>query len=480
MREIRKDETTTLKIPKGFSFIGDPFRHQIVTFIYAIFHGNLAILSSMGSGKTFCGINICRFWIQSGEAERVLVVSPSSVIFNWKDEVHKFSEYRAVPLQTEKDTSREARKKLFKEDGQFYIINYEATHRYMKNLLQLDYDIIIFDESSKISNPKSKQTQACMNLAARAKFRYILNGTPISNKPIDLWSQFYVLDFGETLGEKFSSFRRIYFHTIPVRNRGKWYSIYKIRGRQSMLDIAKHISTKSIRYLKNECVKDLPEKTYQLRKLSLPKETRKLYTEVFKNAKLEVSKLDQHISANIKLTKFVKAIQITSGFLKTDEGNIIRLKNNPKLKELECLIDEILYEDAIVIWCKYLYSISLVSDLLKSKKINHLIIQGDVKNKTTVAKRFQDSSIKQIPIMISQIVAGGMGLNLHKASYAIYYENEWRLLNRLQSEDRIHRIGQLKRTTIIDMTIEDSIDELILSAIKEKKEVADYILMNLI
>jgi SNF2 family DNA or RNA helicase len=189
LSKIRTNEEVPLKLPKGFEFVGlDPFHHQIVTLMFGIHYKDLAILSTMGTGKTRSAIDISRYRFQSGEAKRVLVIAPTSVLGNWKDEVEKFSEYRAVVLH---DTNRDKRIGLFNTNVEFYIINYEATLFYTKYILKLEPDIVILDESSRISNPQAKQTKACTEIAGHAKYRMILNGTPVSNKPLDLWSEFY-------------------------------------------------------------------------------------------------------------------------------------------------------------------------------------------------------------------------------------------------------------------------------------------------
>jgi non-specific serine/threonine protein kinase len=348
----------------------------------------------MGTGKTYCAISLARYWIQQGEAKRILVVCPSSVLFNWKDEVEKFSEYDAHVLHSGKAISREGRIKLFSIPSTFYIINYEATLHYLKYILRLESDIVIFDESSRVANPKAQQTKACAKIASQTKYRYILNGTPIPNRPEGLWSQFYILDFGKTLGPTYKIFKECYFTTIKARSKaGKFFSIIKPKSTWHLAEVAKLVSNTSIRYTKEECAPFLPKKNYQSRELTLPAESRKLYKEVFANAKLEIEKLGQNVSAHIVLTKFIKASQVVSGYLKTDEGNFLRLKSNPKLRELKNLIEEILYEDAIAIWCKYRFSISIIEEMLQEMGVRYEVITGDVKNKSAVAKKFQNTKI---------------------------------------------------------------------------------------
>lgn len=478
LRKIRYNEDAKLLIPKDFTFVGfKPFRHQVVTLLYGLSYKDLAIFSMMGTGKTRSAIDIARYWKSVGEVDKVLVVCPSSVLGNWAKEVKKFSEYKAVILH---HTNREVRKSLFTQEALFYIINYEATFRFMKQILKLSPDMIIYDESSRISNAQAKQTKACIEIGGHAKYRLLLNGTPIANKPLDLWSQMYCLDFGETLGSSFKNYRRAFFGSFELRTEtGKRFRVYRIRNRAAMDSIAKQIAKKSIRYTKEECLKDLPQKLYQVRTLELPKSSRKLYEEMYANALLEVSKLGQNISARILLTKFIRALEITSGYLKTDEGNFLKLKTNPKLQELQSLIEEIVPDDAIVIWCKYLFSITIIENLLKKLGLNYLVIRGDVKDKSAVQDQFQESSIEEIPILIGQIRSGGIGLNLFKASYEIFYENEWRLLDRQQAEDRCHRHGSKKNVTVIDLLMKDTIDEQIVKAIKQKKDIADYIISKM-
>jgi SNF2 family DNA or RNA helicase len=260
--------------------------------------------------------------------------------------------------------------------------------------------------------------------------------------------------------------------------QGYFFSVYKVRDKLALSDIAKRISKSSIRYTKEECVKDLPEKTFQRRVLDLPSSSRTLYNKMHEHAKLEITKMQRNISAFIMLTKFVKALQITSGYVKTDEGDYIKLKQNPKLQELKSLIEEIVPEDAIVVWGKYLYTIELIERMLDKMGLGYLTIKGDVTDKSAVAKLFQNTSREEIPILIGQIRSGGVGLNLHKASFEIFVENEWRLLDREQAVDRCHRIGQERPVTIIDLVMRDTIDEQILQAISNKQDIANYILQR--
>lgn len=476
LSKVRHSEEVPLKIPKDFKFIKEPFRHQVVTFMYGLHHKDLAILSTMGTGKTYCAINIARYWMQQGEAKKVLVVCPTAVLTNWRDEVHLFSNRKAVVLH---NPIRAKRLELFKEKADFYIINFEATIRFMKQLLKLNPDVIVFDESSRIANPKAKQTIACTELAGHTKYRYILNGTPIANVPLNLWSQFYVLDFGETLFESYNRFRAQYFSHFTMKIGKRYFRKYSIRNKDAMEEVSEKIAKTSIRYTKEECIKDMPEKTYQVRTINLSKSARKLYDEMLANAKLEIAQLEQNITSTIMLTKFVKALQITSGYVKTDEGNYIQMKHNPKMNELKEIVSEIVPESAMVIWCKYLHTIKMVQDMLDDMKLDYLTIKGEVEDKSAVAKIFQESTIEEIPIIICQIRSGGIGINLHKASYAVFLENEWRLQDRYQAEDRIHRIGQKNICTYIDIVINKSIDQQVLESIRKNNNVAEYILQRI-
>jgi SNF2 family DNA or RNA helicase len=280
------------------------------------------------------------------------------------------------------------------------------------------------------------------------------------------------------LYETFTTFRKVYFYRFTMKSGKRFFSVYKIANKEAMKMLATKIDAKSIRYTKEECIKDMPEKTYHTRSITLTASAKKLYDEMYENAKLEIAQMGQNITAGIMLTKFVKALQITSGYIKTDEGNYIHLKHNPKFKELKSIVEEVVPESAMVIWCKYLHTIKMVQDMLTGMHFDYLTIKGDVVDKSAVAKLFQTTSIEDFPIIICQIRSGGVGINLHKASYAIFLENEWRLQDRYQAEDRIHRIGQKNVCTYIDLVVDKTIDRQILDSIKANNDIAEYILQK--
>jgi len=477
LNSLRHNKDSPLYLPKGFEFKGPPpFRHQVVSFIHSLAKQNLAILHTMGLGKTRIAIDTSRYWLKNNYAKNVLVISPTTVLHSWKKQIGIFSEHDCTILHA---TQREDRIDLFKNDTTFFAINYEAVSRYMKYLLRKQFDVIIFDESSKIANPSAIQTKACFELAAAARFRYILNGTPVANRPMDLWSQFYAVDFGESLGQSFNAFRNAHFTKRVIKTPVGFVATYKIRNWACLEKIANAIVNRSIRYTKEECDLDLPEKTYQVRKITLPQANRELYEKVLEYAKLEIRNLGQNVSALMKVTKLEKVQQITSGFLKTDDGDFIVVKDNPKLEEVRRLVTEIVPENAVVIWCKHIHAMDMIEKMLRAEGINYLDIRGETKNKGEVAEKFQQTSIEEYPVLVGQVNSGGIGIDLYKASYTIFYENDLRLLSRLQAEGRTHRVGQHKPCIYIDIVTEDSVEELTLAAIEEKAEVAEFILSKL-
>jgi SNF2 family DNA or RNA helicase len=121
----------------------------------------------------------------------------------------------------------------------------------------------------------------------------------------------------------------------------------------------------------------------------------------------------------------------------------------------------------------------MVQDMLDDMHFDYLTIKGDVVDKSAVAKLFQTTSIEDFPIIICQIRSGGVGINLHKASYAVFLENEWRLQDRYQAEDRIHRIGQKNVCTYIDLVVDKTIDRQVLDSIKANNDIAEYILQKI-
>ena len=465
-----------MKLPKGFKTLVEPYEYQKEAMIFGMTKPVAGILLDLGLGKTYVAINIARYRIQFCNVKKVLVVCPTSILLNWEDQIRKYSEYRAVILHADRNT----RIRRFKENAHFYIINYEALYPFIKHLLHLKPEMVIFDESSRfIKNYKAKRTKAAIAIADRCKYKLILTGTFISNRPTDIWSQFRVLDGGLTFGNNYYSFLNFFFRKVRI---GAWFK-YVLKTKR-VNSLQKGIYNLCIRKSKREVLKDLPDRIYNKISIELG-ELGPIYKDVESSILTEIDTLNGSLSLELQniLTKLLRLQQITAGFIKQGDEEK-ELIYQPKLDAVVDRIESVLEEEeSVIVWCRFLKSISLISNRLKDKHIKYITMSGLDKDKFSKWKTFQKS--KNINVFIAQIESGGIGIELFKedsdpdkSQHMIFYENTWSMDVRTQAFGRNDRIGQKSVCVYTDLVIKNTIDEKILNAIQRKEKIADLIMKN--
>jgi SNF2 family DNA or RNA helicase len=209
---------------------------------------------------------------------------------------------------------------------------------------------------------------------------------------------------------------------------------------------------------------------YVQRYVDMPEEQRQAYDRL-KITALMVMK-DEEVSYNNKLTELLKLQQVTNGFVKTNEGNIVDFKTNAKLKELMNIIEET--EDKCIIWANYVHNIEgIKSKLAETYGVDSVVsIYGkdSVEDRNQAVEKFQNDD--KCRFLVGNPTVGGYGLTLTAAKYVIYFSNSYNLEVRQQSEDRAHRIGQKSQVTYIDIICRDTIDQMVLHNLENKIELS--------
>lgn len=433
--------------------------HQIEAINYINNHHEVALFDEQGLGKTKIVIeSLCRS-MKNGDIEGVLVVSPMSLIYNWEQEVHKHSFLIPIIL---KGSEKEKRYK-FMTGANFYITNYEAviaeTNR-IKRFCKSRKVAIVLDESARIKDPTTKTAQALFQLKLHSVKRIIITGTPVANKPIDLWSQFYFLDGGRLLGNDFKDFKARY---------NEKNSFYKEHLDELKVIISEH----SIRRRKDN-VLELPDKKFVDMYVSLSGKQLELYNKLREELRIEVQDLQGNMiidEAENILKKLLRLTQIASNPLLID-----RAYSETPAKFI--LLDELLKgivekKEKAIIWTSFVENISILKN--RFIQYNPLIIHGEVpvKDRAEAVKAFQESEKNMI--MIANPAAAREGLTLTRANNAIYLDRNFNLVDYLQSQDRIHRISQTKECNILKILAKNTIDEYIDRVIDVKKEIAGYV-----
>jgi SWI/SNF-related matrix-associated actin-dependent regulator of chromatin subfamily A-like protein 1 len=444
---------------KQYELKTEALPHQVEAIDYISKHHEIALFDEQGLGKTKIVIDSLCAAMRNGEIEGALVVSPMSLIYNWELEVTKHSFLIPIVL---KGTPREKRYK-FLTGANFYITNYEAVIAEIERIRRFCRSrkiAIVLDESARVKDPATKTAQSLFKLRPYSKKRIIVTGTPVANKPLDLWSQFFFLDGGTLLGDEFKEFKAKYNEKNPNYNE----SLSKLKN-----IIAEH----SIRRCKDD-VLELPEKKFVNIYAILKGEQLKLYSLLKEELRIEVQDMDGNTiideSENI-LKKLLRLTQIASNPILVDKG----YKEVPeKFVVLEDLLKDIAIKDEkAIVWTSFVENITILKNRLK--QYNPLVIYGDVPvmDRAAAVKLFQETEKNKI--IIANPAAAREGITLTKANNAIYLDRNFNLVDYLQSQDRIHRISQTKECKIIKILAKGTIDEYIDRVIDVKKEIAGYV-----
>lgn len=464
------------------------FLHQKIASRYAYYLHQCGLLEEQGLGKTKTAIETFVAKKEEGLVDRCLVVGPLSVINRngWGKQIGLY----APTHYTYTFIKGKPEEKLQiingdKSEYDFYLLNYEGIENVKDDLLSWvdDRTMIILDESSKIKNFHAKRTKNCIELGNLTPYKMILTGTPITQNAHDIFSQFYFLDSGDTFGTSYEKFLDKFFKKVGFK-----YYISKA-NLEAIHDL---IFDKSVRFTK-EVIKDLPEKTYQVREVKMTPLQQKFYNAILAQEIIRLESIGRLDAQNILVT-ILRLQQITSGFIRPRDDNKVALaamtfaevegsvedgtekaldKYNPKLAELMDLLEE-LGDKPVVIWTRFKYDVFTISKELEKRNITYITYIGGMNE-----KQREESEAKflrgDVRVFLSIPSAGGFGMNLQRASYAIYYCNDYSLQNRLQSEDRVHRMGQKSNVNIIDLCCKGTIDYEVLDVLTKKKEIADIV-----
>ena len=471
-----------------------PYKHQLEAVEFFKSKQDGFLFFEMGTGKTGTSILTYRMWCQRDFRQlRCLVICPSVVIYNWKDEFGLFSKLepnRILPLA--KGTGKQKAELVYKNlvesaTSGVLIVNYEA-------LLNQDLflaiqrwapEVVIGDEIHYLKNPKSKRSKLCSKIFEQAQYRLGLSGTPILKNVLDIYGIFKAVDLGNTFGNNEYIFQSRYLidrNALWKSNAGyfpKWENNPK-----TFEELHQKMYTKSLRKLRSECL-DLPDLIKSIHYAEWSPQQKKAYDELKRDflTFIQTSKeqeIPESVTANLALTKALRMLQIASGFVQTDDGNVHEFDNIPRLNDTKDLLEEIVVnnEQKCIVWCSYKHNYKMIARICDELKIKYVFITGD---QSTAEKRDSEMAFRNDPstmVAICNRRAGGIGVNLVEASHSIVYSRNFSLDEELQSEARNYRSGSQIHNKIvkIDMAIKDSIDEDVLLALRNKHQVAGDIL----
>ena len=415
-----------------------------------------ALFMEMGTGKTRTAIQFIHDRIH--KISNVIYFCPVSLKDTVYNEFVKHTDI--IPYQFDTKTSESNL-----PNALVYIVGIESmasSNRMLFAVMKLmnETSFVIVDESTYIKGHDSKRTMRITKLSEIAKYRLILTGTPLSQGVVDLYSQM------KFLSPKILGFRSFYsFAANHLEYSEKFKN--KIVRAHNVDQIAAKIQPYIYQVQKSECI-DLPSKIYQSYCFSMTYEQQYHY-EIVKERFFELIDRDW-IDSYAVFQVFTDLQRIVSGYAKVNH-EIIKLENN-RCNTLMEIITQIPLDKKIVIWCKYHKDIQEITQAIESEYgncISHFNGKLSEKERKIELQKFRESN----RFFVSTQQSGGHGLNLTESHNVIFYSNTFKYADRIQSEDRCHRIGQTNKVLYNDIICRDSIDVRIATILSNKENVAD-------
>jgi SNF2 family DNA or RNA helicase len=419
------------------------------------------------TGKTLVSIAIIGTLNAEGRINRVLIVAPLSILGVWEDEFKRFADfpYQLIVLNGTISKKIQQLRFLTGEGVHVVVVNYESAWRMEKELANWHPDLIIADEGHKIKTHNTSVSKAMHRLGLLARYRILLTGTVITNKAIDVFSQYKFLD-PRIFGNSFYAFRNRYFNMVGYGNHTP------VLKKSMEQDLMKRIHSIAFRATKAECL-DLPKTTDIIRHVELEPATLKKYKELVKQSYTELSAGE--VTATNILTRLLRLSQLTGGFIGSDDGGKIEQVSDAKLKALEDILESSIQEGhKLVVIARFIPEIHAICRMLEKKNIGYACIYGATKDRQEQVNRFQCDP--DCMVFVGQIATAGLGITLTAASTMVFYSLDYSMSNFEQTKARIHRVGQKNGCTYIYLIAKGTVDSKILTALRNKADLAKMLI----
>ena len=439
-------EKVKIEKTKKTEFQLSPFLRQYQKDIIndALNAGCYGIFADTGTGKTVIGLEL------SDHYKKTLVLCPLSVIETaWIDDCHKF--YPDKRIINCWSNSRQGRVNALNSDSDIYIMNYES-YKILKNEIRAaGFDCMIVDESSCMKNMGSQITSMILEMINVIPHRFVLSGCPTPNHNSEIFPQMKFVN-NEIFGNNYYGFLARYFHQ-DMSNPHVWFQTSDDKERYNL-----RLGEQSIFLKKEDCV-DLPDKVFQIRRFELSAEQRKYYDEMLND-------IQSHINEWSKFeftAKLMKLREISSGFIYRKGADLATFFSN-KSTILSEVLEEI-GDKQVIIWCQFQHEIESLAE-----QFGGVGLTSKTKGRDDIIRDFRNGKIEYL-FTHPQLL--GKGLTFINCTYNVYYSLSFSYEEFMQSQDRIHRIGQTNKCTYIILHARDTIDEKIYDCLQRKKSAVD-------
>lgn len=417
-----------------------PFQRAGVEFV-EVARGRAIIADQMGLGKTIQALAYLQ--LHPGLRPAIIVV-PASLKTNWQREARKWlsDAKRIVILSGTKPHD------LSLTPADIYIVNWDILTYWVDALLAIDPAILIADEAHYAKNSKAKRSKACKKLAGRIEKTLLLTGTPITNRPVELFPLLQMVD--SAAWPRFWPFAQRY---CDAYNDG-WG--WNFNGASNLDELHEKIKPYVVRRIKSQVLTELPAK----RRVAVPipmEETRRKEYEFALEETVEILKRAEHISTH-HLARIEQLKQLTAG------GKLAYA--------VDWIADFLETGEKLVVFATHKFVIAELMAKFKDRAVK-LTGDDDQKARQEAVDRFQNDA--NVRLFVGNIQAAGVGITLTAANDVAFIEFAWTPGEHDQAEDRTHRIGQTGSVTAWYLVAENTIDEDIVSLLEDKRRVVDTV-----
>ena len=435
-----------------------------VKWLYNVYKSGFGgiLADEMGLGKSIQLIYLTKLIIKENPKAKILIVTPTSLVYNWQKEFDKFGSELKYKVFAENKTQRLNELDNL-DDINIMITSYGLIRNDLEKYEQMSFELIAIDEAQNIKNPNTGIAKAVKSLNAKVKFA--LTGTPIENSLLELWS---IFDF-----------------IMPgyLANRDKFQTLYNVKELDKENSNLNRLNTQIkyfiLRRKKKDVVKDLPDKLENNIYIDLGKTQKKVYM-------AEVQKTKEELDELIKLEGWTKArfkiLQLLTKLRQICIDPSIIFDNykgeSAKIEELLKIVEETKANGhKMLIFTTYKKALDLIIPKLNNIGISSYYIDGSVssKKRMELVEKFNHDDTD---VFIITLKAGGTGLNLTSATVVIHLDLWWNPQVENQATDRAHRIGQKNTVEVIRLITKGTIEERILELQNKKRKLAELLIDN--
>ncbi len=449
-----------------------PWLHQVAAYEFCLDRfaaGSRGVLQAieMGGGKTLVACML----ILGLAARRVLIACPLRVVPVWIEQLERHVEAPLVVGALDEHVDRVAKKRDWAEEKLklagvrsvpfIAVINYDSIWRepFASWAMKQRWDLVVADECHRLKAPGGKASLFFKRLRTRAHYRLGLTGTPMPHSPLDLYAQFRFLDI-TIFGPSFAAFRQHYAVLGGYQRK-------QITGYRNLEDLEAKMARITFRVSKD--VLELPPQTHVTYHCELGGEARRVYEDLEEDFVAQV--LDGQMTAANAMVKLLRLQQVTGGWAKTDDGHYQRI-DSAKQKLLADTLEDIGTEEPVVVFCRFHADLDAVHEVAQRMGSTSRELSG----RRDELKPWQKGEGQ---VLAAQISSGGVGVDLSRARYAIYYSLSFSLGEYDQAMSRVHRPGQRRPVEHIHLVARHTVDEKILRALERRAEVVQAILAGI-